>query len=181
MSDVEDRRLVGDCLDGNPAAFETLVEKYNRVLYNIALGMVKEPEDASDITQAAFIKAYEKLNTYKPKFKFFSWIYRITINEALNHLSKRKMFEELDSGIMATGRTPDEDYETARLDDRIRSALIELNVDYRIVIVLRHFLHMSLREMGSVLGVPEKTVKSRLYTARQQMGGILLKQGMARA
>lgn len=182
MSDAEDRRLVRDSLAGDPAAFELLVEKYEKVVFNLALGMVRAYEDAEDVTQTAFVKAYEKLETYKPSHRFFSWLYRIAVNESLNLLSRRKKrFEEVSSGIVSTEKTPEENYDDAYLDGKIRTALMVLPMDYRLVIVLRHFLQMSLREIAEILEIPDKTVKSRLFTARQRLGSILLKEGIAKS
>lgn len=180
MSDAEDRRLVRDSLAGDSTAFELIVDKYEKVVFNLALGMVRAYEDAQDVTQTAFVKAYEKLETYKPDHRFFSWLYRIAVNESLNLLSRKKRFEEVDSGIASKEKNPEEDYDHAYLDGKIRSALMVLPMDYRVVIVLRHFLHMSLREISEILEIPEKTVKSRLFTARQRLGSILLKEGIAK-
>lgn len=178
MSEAEDKRLVRECLDGNPGAFEKLVGKYGKVVYNIALRMVKNEEEARDVSQIAFIKAYEKLGSYKPQYKFFSWLYRIAVNESLNTLAKNRWYEELDSGIQSSMETPEGVYQESRLDDEIRSALMELTGDHRAVIILKHFLELSLREIGDILEIPEKRVKSRLFSARQRLGGILLKRGL---
>lgn len=178
MSESEDKRLVRESLDGNPAAFEKLVGKYGKIVYNIALRMVKNEEEAQDVSQTAFIKAYENLGSYKPQYKFFSWLYRIAVNESLNTLAKNKWYEELDSGIQSSTETPEKVYQESRLDDEIRSALMELTGDHRAVIILKHFLELSLREIGDILEIPEKRVKSRLFSARQRLGGILLKRGL---
>ena len=84
MIDDEDRSLVCRTLAGDRRAFEQIVERYQKVIYNVALRMRSRAEDAEDITQSVFLKAYESLGTYKPRYKFFSWIYRIAVHEASN-------------------------------------------------------------------------------------------------
>ena len=178
MSEEEDRRLVAECLTGHREAFAGLVDKYQKVLFNIALRMVRDYDDARDVTQSAFVKAYEKLDTYKPEYKFYSWLYRIALHEALNLMGRRRRHEPLDERLPAEGRGPDRDHEQAILNDQIDSALQELSPDHRIVVILRHFLQMSMRDIGVVLEIPEKTVKSRLFTARHVLGNLLLRRGV---
>ena len=84
MVDDQDQALVRQCLDGHTRAFEALVDRYQKPLFNVALRMLDDAQDAEDITQTVFIKAFEKLATYDDRYKFFSWIYKMTVNEALN-------------------------------------------------------------------------------------------------
>lgn len=173
MDDVDDAELVTRCLRGDQQAFEPLVARYEKVLFNVALRMVGDYEDARDITQTAFVKAYEKLASFDPRYRFFSWIYRIMINESLNHLQRRKPYQPLDPGL-ACATTPLEDAQASELSERVQEALMRLSPDYRQVLILRHFVELSYSEMSSLLSIPEKTVKSRLYTARQRLGDVLL-------
>src|SRR5688572_505673 len=89
MSDDVDAARVRDCLAGDPRAFAALVEQYEKPVYNVALRMLRNPEDARDIAQSVFMKAYENLANYDPQYKFYSWIYRMAINESLNILRMR--------------------------------------------------------------------------------------------
>ena len=168
-----------ESLRGDSLAFETLVERYYKVLYNIAFRMVNNSEDARDITQATFLKAYDKLSTYDPKYKFFSWIYRIMTNESLNFIGRRRSHEPLDLDLVTSQKNPEEEYEGRRLSQAIQSALMRLSDDHRQVLVLRHFVALSYKEMSSALGLPEKTVKSRLFAARRQLGAILVNRSAA--
>jgi len=179
MASAEDRELARESQLGDTRAFTTLVERYYKVLFNIALRMVNDYEDARDITQATFLKAYSKLDTYDPKHKFFSWIYRITVNESLNLLGRRKPHELLDHDLASTQRNPEEEYEKQRVGAAIQTALMRLTPQQRQVVILRHFQALSYREMSSVLGIPEKTVKSRLYSARRELCAILLHRSAA--
>ncbi|HZI89521.1 MAG TPA: sigma-70 family RNA polymerase sigma factor [Candidatus Polarisedimenticolia bacterium] len=177
--EAQEAALVDRCLEGDGGAFGQLIDRYQRVLFNVSLRMVGNREDALDITQTVFLKAYQAMGTFDRRHKFFSWIYRIMINETLNHLSKRKRTEPLDEAFPSEATGPDEDCSRGRLREEIQGALLELTADYRQVIVLRHYGELSYEEMSGVLRVPEKTVKSRLHTARRLLGDILERHGIA--
>ncbi len=178
-SEDGEEALLDRCLAGDRGAFGQLIDRYQRVLFNVSLRMVGNREDAQDITQTAFLKAYENLGTFDRRHKFFSWVYRIMINESLNHLSKTRRTEPLDESLQSGARGPDEECSQNRLRETIQAALLDLSPDYRQVIVLRHFAQLSYEEMSEALDVPEKTVKSRLHTARQLLGGIFSRHGIA--
>ncbi len=157
-----------------------LVDKYGKQMFNTAYRMVNDHEDAMDATQSAFVKAYEKLDTFDSGYRFFSWLYRILVNESLNILNHRNHFDPLDSDIIVTEKNPEENYNDVELGNHLQSALMELKPDYRAAIVLRHYQGLSYREMGEIVGVPEKTVKSRLFSARRQLKDILARRGVHR-
>ena len=177
MSTPDDAALIRQCLAGDSSAFEGLVERYQKPLYNTALRMTGDSEEARDITQEAFVKAYERLSDYRPEHKFFSWIYRILINGTLNHLKHRKHTQELDAEIASHERPPDEEFDARRQSLRIEKALGDLSFDQRLVVVMRYFNDMSYVEMSAILSLPEKTVKSRLYSARQNLAVLLSQRG----
>lgn len=177
MVDDQDQALVRQCLDGHTRAFEALVDRYQKPLFNVALRMLDDVQDAEDITQTVFIKAFEKLATYNHRYKFFSWIYRMTVNEALNFIKRQRRFEALDVQMIAYGETPDERLASHELSDRIGTALLGLKPEDRAIVILKHFEGFSYKDIGYILEVPEKTVKSKLYTARQRLKDILVKQG----
>ncbi len=168
---------------GDREAFGAIVDQYQKAIFNVAYRMVNDYEDAMDITQTAFIRAYENLDSYDPSHKFFSWLYRIAVNESLNHISKRKRqtrlaYEPGDSAEYGgQARTPAVPAEQSETEAMLQSALGRLNFDYRLVVILRHFLSLSYREIGDIIDVPEKTVKSRLFTGRQLLKEILVEQG----
>ncbi len=175
---MDDVTLVQKCIQGNVKSFEVLVDKYQKPIFNAALRICNDFDNAEDISQAAFVKAFEKLESYNQKYKFFSWIYRIVINEALNFLHQDKKLLELDENIISKQETPDQVFEQTELSEKIRDALMHIESDYRILIELRHFQNFSYSEIGYIMSIPEKTVKSRLYTARQALGKILIKTGI---
>ena len=157
-----------------------LMDRYEKKLFNAAYRVVDDYEDAMDATQAAFVKAYENLHTFDPSRRFFSWIYRILLNESLNVLKSRRRFDALQDNIPVKSKNPEERYGDDETGRRVQSALMDLKTDHRVVIVLKHYQHMSYREMGEVVGVPEKTIKSRLFSARRQLKDILLRKGIVR-
>jgi RNA polymerase sigma-70 factor (ECF subfamily) len=174
MTDAPDDGLwVARCLRGDPSAFEPLVERYQRVLYTVAFRMLGNTEDARDAVQNAFVRAYERLDTYDPARKFFSWIYRIAVNECLNTIRARHPSEELGPELQIEAGIY-EAVQVAELQDRIQRALTHLTPEYRDVVVLRHFGELSYEEIASALSIPVKTVKSRLFTARQRLADVLV-------
>jgi RNA polymerase sigma-70 factor (ECF subfamily) len=166
-TDDQDRALVQRCLENHPDAAGDLVDRYQQRLFNVALRMLGNVQDAEDVTQTVFLNAFDSLGTYDPKYKFFSWIYRMTVNESLNTLKRRKPTVALedDLEILAPGAAADR----AEAEDRVGRALMSLNPDDRAVVVLRHFVSFSYQEIADVLEIPVQTVKSRLFTARERL------------
>jgi len=146
-----------------------LVSQYERPVYNAAYRILGNADDAADTTQTVFLKVFEHIGDYDPKFRFFSWIYRISINESLNQVKKRRHQEPLAESQASPWRSPEEHMESEKLSDRVQGALMELNGEYRTVVVLKHMSGCSYQQISDILQIPEKTVKSRLYTARQLM------------
>jgi RNA polymerase sigma-70 factor (ECF subfamily) len=173
VDEDDDIVFVERCLGGDPAAFRPLVERYQRVLFTVAARMLGDGDEAADAAQNAFVHAYQKLQSFDHGHKFFSWLYRILVNECLNVRRSRRFLEPLDPGL-ATREDPYRDAEQAELRASVQSALLRLPPAYREVVVLRHYAGLSYLEIAEALGVPEKTVKSRLYSARQRLGEDLL-------
>lgn len=170
---ADDGAAVKRCLNGEPAAFEVLVGRYQHIMFNVALRMLGDYEDARDAAQNTFVKAYEKLGTYDPERRFFSWMYRILMNECLN-LRRRPATEQLGDTEAEVFDSSDVDtVEAAERKRDVRQAILSLSPAYREVIVLRHFAALSYEQMSEAIGVPTKTVKSRLHTARQQLASEL--------
>ena len=171
-----DEALVERCRKGDGAAFAVLVNRYQGPIYNAAYRVLGNAEDASDITQSVFLKIAERLDDYDPKYKFFSWIYRIALNESLNLLRRSGREEPLgdDEDLLpGDGRDPESQALGAELSARVQRALMKLKAQDRMVLALRHFSECSYREIADVLEIDEKTVKSRLFEARSRMRGLL--------
>jgi RNA polymerase sigma-70 factor (ECF subfamily) len=170
----EDVLWVARCLRGDASAFDAIVRRYERVLFSVAHRMLGNYEDALDATQNAFVRAYEGLDSYDPGRRFFSWIYRIAVNECLNFRRAQRPSEPLSEAMeAAASENPLESVVALERSERIDVALARLSEEHRLVVVLRHFADLSYTEMSDVLGVPEKTVKSRLFEARQRLGDLL--------
>jgi RNA polymerase sigma-70 factor (ECF subfamily) len=171
-NDDLDRTLVRRFLDGERAAGDELVNRYHRSVFNVALRMLGNVQDAEDVTQTVFGNAFAALDSYDPRYRFFSWIYRMTVNESLNTLKRRRNVVSLDASFDVPASSVSQS--AADAEERVGSALLELKPDDRAVVVLRHFVSFSYEEISDVLGVPVNTVKSRLFTARERLRQSLL-------
>jgi RNA polymerase sigma-70 factor (ECF subfamily) len=155
-----------------------LIKEYERPVYNAAYRILGNPDDAADVTQTVFLRAFERLDQYNPDYKFFSWIYRIAVNESINQRNRSKNLQSLEDEDVAVSDSPEDAVDAESLSQIIQAGLMELQEDYRVVVVLRHFSDLSYRDISEVLRIPEKTVKSRLYSARQLMKTQLVEQGL---
>lgn len=179
MESPDDKNLVSRCLKGDQKAFECLLDRYQKPIYNVALRMAGDPDDAADLTQTVFVKAYEKLGTYNERYKFFSWLYKIAVNTSINFLEQKKRHDVLTDRELSQEPLVEEQVEASDRVEKLENAILELRTEYRIVIVLRHFHDLSYDEIGKILDLPERTVKSRLFTARQMLKDILLRAGVS--
>jgi RNA polymerase sigma-70 factor, ECF subfamily len=177
MVEDEDAELVRRCRKGDRSAFEVLLRRYERPVYNAALRMLHNAEDARDVAQTVFMKVYEHLADYDPKYRFYSWVYRIAVNESLHGIDRRHRVEPIDDDTEDDHPGPDEILGEQQVTRSVQSALMRIKPEYRTVIVLKHILGCSYHDMSEILQLPEKTVKSRLFTARQLLKEALLDQG----
>lgn len=176
MNNDTDQALIERYRGGDRAAFTELVVRYQRPIYNAAFWVLRKAEDANDIAQEVFLKVAERLDDYDPRFKFFSWIYRIAINESLNLLRRNGREDALDDEIdlpAADSANPERQAGDAELSRRIQSTLMRMTTNDRMVLTLRHFSECSYAEIGQILDLDEKTVKSRLFEARHRLRGLL--------
>lgn len=177
----QDAILVQQCLDGNKKAFETLVERYQRQIFNLALRYTADAVDAEDIVQSVFVKVYEKLHTFDPRYKFFSWLYKIAVNESINFLNRKKNLERFNEDLHSRNNVEEESYPDHEVNRKIERALLELKPEYRIVVVLNHFQDLTYKEIGYILDIHENKVKSRLFSARKKLRSLLMKKGISHA
>jgi len=178
MDETEVAQLVSESLGGSQDSFEKLLTLYEKPIFNAAYRILNNYEDARDATQNAFIKIYENLENFDSGHRFFSWVYRIAINEAINMRTARRPAGDLDTATgLKESNTPERALSRSELDELIQTALMSLEIQYRVVVVLRHFLDFSYRDIGGILEIPEKTVKSRLFTARNLMRETLSTKG----
>jgi RNA polymerase sigma-70 factor, ECF subfamily len=171
-----DEALVEGCRKGDHAAFAILVTRYQRPIYNAAYRVLGNADDAKDITQVVFLKIVEHLNEYDSHYKFFSWIYRITVNESIDLLRRSRREELLYDEIDRPGpdsSSPEWQFSNGQLSARVQRALMSMKIDDRIVLTLRHFSDCSYQEIAHILNLEEKTVKSRLFEARRRLSEML--------
>lgn len=165
--------LVIACLEGDPTAFPELVDRYQVQIFNAAYRITGNQADAQDVAQTVFLKVYERLEQFDPKYRFFSWIYKIAVNEALNVVAKRRPNGASERDPADSSATPEREAHGREIGLAIHRALLELKPAHRVVIVLRHLRGLSYGEMSEVVEVPVKTVKSRLFEARRELRRIL--------
>lgn len=160
--------MVRRYLSGETEAFAVLVARYERVLFSVALRMLRNRADAGDATQTTFAKVLENLARYDDRRRFFSWIYRILLNECMNMFRARRAQRSL---VWAPSPTSDPftELEGGERQNRVRRALQALTPGDRKIVVLRHISGHSYREIGTALDMPVGRVKSRLYAARQRL------------
>lgn len=164
----DDNELVLQTLNGNRFTFGILIDRYQQTIFNIMLRLTGDYETARDLTQDVFIKAWEKLGSFRFKYRFFSWIYRIAINEAINYNRKNTRKKSGEKPL-----TGNEDFEE-NFDEQADMALLyteirQLKMDYRVIVVLKYFSNLSYEEIAEVTKTPVRKVRSRLFTAREQL------------
>ncbi len=169
------------CRRGSPEAFEVFVNRYMKNAYFIALGLVGNREDAMDLSQEAFIRAYRNIKHLKPDRKFFPWFYQILKNLCISHLRKRRYRQtsSLD-GENCPEPSATTDYFSPEvvagrneLKDKVWQAIGKLDDKHREVIILRHFQNMSYEQIAEALYCNKGTVTSRLYYARKKLEELL--------
>lgn len=179
--------LIQRAKNGDSEAFGELIASHERLVYNIALRTVKNPEDARDISQEAFIKAYKNIKKFDEKSAFSTWIYKITVNTAIDEMRKRKGKEtvsadlELDLGegsvamqLIDGDGTPEEEAMRQETRRDILSAINMLSEEHRRVVALRDLNGLSYSDIAEITDSTMGTVKSRLARARAQLRNILL-------
>lgn len=161
-----DEIIVRKIIAGDINQYRWLVEKYQNPVFRVILKIVGDDDEAQELTQDVFVKAFESLHQYKVDYKFFSWIYRMAINRALLFEKKKKEFTRLEvvKNQISENTEPDLDEERSRQLSRLINKLSE---HYRTVILLKYYSNLSYTEIAETLDVPEKTVKSRLFDARK--------------
>lgn len=186
---MDENKLVNKAVKGDNSAFEALMEKHMGIIYNIALRMAANQDDAEDMTQEIMIKIFRSLGSFKGNSKFSTWIYRVAVNTCLDELKKKKNKKHLsldaeisgDDGenqieIKDDSPSPEKLAEQNELRDMVAAAVKLLSDEHRAVIVLRDIRGMSYNEIAGILGCSDGTVKSRISRARAQLKMILEKE-----
>lgn len=185
LSRVDDSVLIREAQQGNRSAFEELVRQYDQAVLRLALHLTGSEQDAQDIYQEAFLKAYRNMGSFRFECSFYTWIYRIVTNLCLDHLRKRKVRKE--DGPVAVdgegqeydvlervsdaraGANPERDLMRRELGSHINQALDKLSPRERMVFELKHYQGLKLRTIGEMLGTTEETAKNTLFRATQKL------------
>lgn len=184
MNDIPEQQLVKAARAGDADAFETLVLRYEKRVYALALRMCGNPADAQEAAQEALLSAWQSLPFFRGEASFSTWLYRLTSNASVDLLrrEKRQRAISLDDGEMSLNipddrLTPHEEAEQSELREAIRSGLKTLPDDYRAVLVLRELHQLSYQEISTALDVDLGTVKSRINRGRKRLCEFLTETG----
>jgi RNA polymerase sigma-70 factor (ECF subfamily) len=182
----DDEALVRRARQGEPIAFDALVDRYKERLYATVYHMTSNHEDANDLVQEAFIKAYRSLHSFRGQSSFYTWIYRIAVNGTINFLKRRRnrfqfSLDELDSAIQSdpdfvelqSHATPRREAGLSELQRKLNEALHKLSETHRAVVTMHDIQGMTHADIAKVMKCSEGTVRSRLFYARQQLQALL--------
>ena len=189
QSRMNDTELIREAQRGNHAAFEELVRQYDGAVLRLAYHLTRSEQDAQDIYQEAFLKAYKNLASFRFECSFYTWIYRIVTNLCLDHLRKRNVRKE-DAAVMVdssgeeynrveqfadarAGANPEHDLMRRELGQKIGTALAALTPRERMVFELKHYHGLKLRTVGEMLNTTEETAKNTLFRATQKLRAAL--------
>ncbi|MEO6913473.1 MAG: RNA polymerase sigma factor [Candidatus Baltobacteraceae bacterium] len=161
-------------LGGEPEAFGILVERYDRAVYHLAYRTMRDVEEARDVAQEAFFKAFRSLRTFKPGAKFSTWVFSITYHACCDRLARRKRYSNEEFPERADG-APGPESQAIAGDEarRLRAAIEALPEKYRTVITLYHLQGKQYDEIASVLGIPIGTVKTHIFRAKEHLRKLL--------
>ena len=155
---------------GNREAFQEIVSRYMKTAYYIALGLVHNHQDALDISQEAFVKAFRRIRSFDAERRFFPWFYQLMKNLCIDHLKRKSRMKEVPlEGIQVL----DEEKEDKEMKKALWKGIEELTFEQREVIILRYFRQFSYQEISEIIGKPIGTVMSRLHNARKNLGAKL--------
>ena len=189
MTREEELAVIRRVQNGDVNAFEALVRAYEKNVYNLALRMMGNAQDAEDMAQEAFLKAYNSLPGFRGDSKFSVWLYRIVSNVCLDQLRKKSKRptvslsmededgEETQLDLPDTAQSPEEVLEKKLTREAVRRGLAQLPEDARQILLLREIQGLSYEEIGETLGLEAGTVKSRIFRARKRLCAFLLEDG----
>jgi RNA polymerase sigma-70 factor (ECF subfamily) len=189
LSRVDDAELIRQAQRGDRVAFEALVRQYDQAVLRLALHLTGSEQDAQDVYQEAFLKAYRHVGNFRFECSFYTWIYRIVTNLCLDHLRRKKTRRE-DAPVITdasgeeyslldqvaddrSGADPERDLMRRELGGKINAALEKLTPRERMVFELKHYQGLKLRTIGEMLNTTEETAKNTLFRATQKLRGTL--------
>lgn len=185
LSTIDDRDLIEMARDGRESAFREVLTRYERPVFSLVFRMVRDRALAEDLSQETFVRAFNAIGSYNPRYKFSSWIFKIANNLTIDHLRKKRLDTvSIDGSPNATtaeeqqgsrlvvedrGERPDGYVESMELGNEIETAIGALRPEYRTVVLLRHVEGYSYDEIAEIMGIPLGTVKTYLHRARTEL------------
>jgi RNA polymerase sigma-70 factor (ECF subfamily) len=182
----DEMALVRRAQEGDMGAYDDLVRRYQERIYATLYHMTSNHEDANDLAQDAFIKAYQALKSFKGGSSFYTWVYRIAVNKTINFLKQRKNRTQIslndldfnaehdpDLVALISDKTPRRDINLAELQEKLNEAMQKLSDDHRLVVTLHDVQGQSHEEIAQIMDCNIGTVRSRLFYARQQLQAYL--------
>ncbi len=178
----EDQKAILDCQMGKSESYRVLVDKYKVRAYHAALIFTGNKEDAMDLSQEAFFRAYRSIKTFERGKKFYTWLYQILKNLCINHLQRKKKKSPVLSDVeeyagpdlyFSPDGRPDEIFEEHEMRDLVWNGLAKLKSEDREIIILKEFQEMSYKEIAEILEIPLGSVMSRLFYAKKKLAKIL--------
>ena len=179
MENITDTIYINRILNGDKGAFSNLVEKYQKMVYTLALKILGNNEDAEDAAQEVFVKCYRALNRYNAQAAFSTWLYKITYNHSIDLLkSKNKKWQtiewnsEMESGI-TKHHSLDEKIDLKEIQLLLKEAIHRLSPDEQVIVTLYYYEGLALKEIAEIIGIRENNVKIKLYRIRTKLLQIL--------
>jgi RNA polymerase sigma factor (sigma-70 family) len=183
---LEDYDFVLAAIKGDQKAYTVLMERYRSSIYHMMLKMVNNREDADDLTLEAFGKAFNKLESYAPKYAFSTWLFKIATNNCIDHIRKKRLnllsidepvenegSQSFSNNLKASTLDPEERFIKQQRVKLMRRVMSQLNVKYRLMIELRYFEELTYDEIAKELDIPLGTVKAQLFRAKEILYNLL--------
>lgn len=171
MNQNTEAEIIRRILDGDRQAYALMVEEYKTPIYNLAYRMTSSTQDAADLTQDVFIRAYTYLWRYNPRKKFFTWLYTIALNTIKNHIKKNKQYKNARSQD-SEERQYSENQNSSEAQD-INIYLSELDVETRALIIMKYMQELSFEEISKITGKSISAVKMRIYRGLEKLKEIM--------
>ena len=177
---METSDILAKCKNGDPEAWNQMINSYSKSVYNIALNFFSERDIAQDVTQEIFIKIYHNLDKFREDRNFSSWVFTLSRNYCIDYWRKNKKYflqtQELNEKISVTKPTPEENSINESEIEKLRKKIAQLEPELRLILILRDIQDLSYQEIAKNFSIPEGTVKSRINRARLKLAEAFIRE-----